>query len=55
MSDKLMTSSLSLIMSVQIFPPSDEKHDDFEFNLDGFMGKWSVTSSPSIPKFVCFF
>jgi len=34
-----------LIMSVQIFPPSDEKHDDFEFHLDEFMGKWYVTHS----------
>ena len=32
-------------MSVRIFPPSDEQHDDFEFHLDKFMGKWSVAFS----------
>lgn len=35
-------------MSVRIFPPSDEEHDDFEFHLDKFMGKWSVPFSVSI-------
>jgi len=34
-----------LVMSIRIFPPSDEKHDDFEFDLDEFMGKWYVTHS----------
>ena len=37
-----VTSFASLIMSVRIFPPSDEKHNDSEFHLDKFMGKWSV-------------
>jgi len=36
---------LTMIMLVRIFPPSDERHDDFEFDLDGFMGKWYVTHS----------
>jgi len=35
-------------MSVRIFPPSDEEHDDFEFHLDQFMGKWSVPFSIGI-------
>lgn len=29
-------------MSVRIFPPSSEQHDEFEFCLDKFLGKWSV-------------
>jgi len=38
-------------MSVRIFPPSDEKHDDFEFKLDEFMGKWSDAFSLSFSVF----
>lgn len=38
-------------MSVRIFPPSDEKHDDFEFDLDKFMGKWLVSVSSSVVFF----
>ena len=45
-----VTSSEHLIMSVRIFPPSDEKHKDFEFDLDKFMGKWSVVVSSIIPE-----
>ena len=42
---RTVTSSDTLVMSVRIFPPSDEKHDDFEFDLEKFMGKWSVVVS----------
>ena len=49
--DTQVTSSASSIMSVRIFPPSDEKHDDFEFPLDRFMGKWLVVFTHS----ECFF
>ena len=47
----IIQRSASLTMSVRIFPPSDEKHDDFEFHLDGFMGKWSITFLSVIPIF----
>jgi hypothetical protein len=40
-----MIHTFGLIMSVRIFPPSNEKHEDFEFYLDKFMGKWSVAFS----------
>lgn len=46
-----VTSSASSTMSVRVFPPSDEKHDDFEFHLDRFMGKWSVVSSRHFEDF----
>ena len=39
-------------MSVRIFPPSDEKHGDFEFDLDEFMGKWLVSISFNIGSFL---
>lgn len=42
-------------MSVRIFPPSDEKHEGFEFDLDKFMGKWLVVASLVVREFFLIF
>lgn len=42
-------------MSVRIFPPSDEKREDFEFDFDKFMGKWLVVVPFVTPGFLLIF